>query len=287
VCDGVAQDGEAFCPKCDAPLASFVVMTTHLFRHNSVSRAHRAGVSLAQNMRLHGHQTIPMHLRYLHLYLEETTQEVRQMFAEKRLWEVSLALASSAGKIVEEGVAYTVSLEQYLGVTLRRTLKRRTSGLWGGFWAGALARRGVGSPFSLEEEMVILEESYEQTVAQYWYEALGLAVSEVAFEAVTAGEWCAQVPAFLEREKIDALVQFHLRVVQDSLGSPLGRKLIETDIVEQRAFLHELAELLRPWWQPLGTIERLVEFFVPGGGDAFQKPISGPETVSGALDTLS
>lgn len=287
VCNGIAQAGEMFCLKCEAPLAKFVPMTTHLFRHNSVSRAHHAGVSVSQNMRLHGHQTIPMHLRYLHLYLEETAQEVRQLFAEKRLREVSLTLASSVGKIVEEGRAYTISLEQYLGVTLRRTLKRRTSGIWGGFWAGALARGGIGSPLSLEEEIVILEESYEHAVAQYWYEALGLAVSEVAFESVMAGKWRAQVPGFLDRQKIDALVQFHLRIVQDSLGSPLGRKLIETDIVEQRCFLHELSEKLRPWWQPLGTIDRLVEMFLPGGGNAFQKPIPDSEAVSGAIDTLS
>lgn len=144
VCDGVAQAEEVFCPKCDAPLASLVALSTHLFRHNSVSRTYNAGVSLVQNMRLHGHQTIPMHLRYIHLYLDETTQEVRHLFAEKRLQEVSQALSSPSGKIVEEGVASTVSLEHYLGVTLRRALRRRTSGLWGGFWAGALARRGGG-----------------------------------------------------------------------------------------------------------------------------------------------
>ncbi|HEY4385925.1 MAG TPA: hypothetical protein VGN34_15820, partial [Ktedonobacteraceae bacterium] len=92
VCDGVGQAEEVFCPKCDAPLASFVVLSTHLFRHNSVSRTHNAGVSLVQNMRLHGHQTIPMHLRYVHLYLDETTQEVRHLFAEKCLQEVSQAL---------------------------------------------------------------------------------------------------------------------------------------------------------------------------------------------------
>ena len=58
VCDGVAQHGELFCPKCDSPLADFVPITTHVFRHNSVSWAHRAGVSVAQNMRLHDHQTV-------------------------------------------------------------------------------------------------------------------------------------------------------------------------------------------------------------------------------------
>jgi site-specific recombinase XerD len=269
-CDGVAEAGEAFCPKCDMPLAKFVPITPHVFRHNSVSRAHRAGVSLSHNMQLHGHQTIPIHLRYLHLLVEESAEEVDHIFAQKRLQEVGLALEAQLGERLELKNALPLSLEQYLCITLQRSLKRRTCGVWGGFWAGALAQRGVVSPLTITEELVIPEESYEHTVAQYWYEALGLAISEVAFEAVTAGAWRAQVPVFLERKNIDELVQFHLRVVQDSLGSPLGRKLIETDIVEQRAFLHELAELLRPWWQPLGTIERLVELFAPGGRSVFQ-----------------
>ena len=58
MCDGVAQGGEFFCPKCDAPLAEFFPITPHVFRHNSVSRAHRAGVPVAQNMQLHGHQSV-------------------------------------------------------------------------------------------------------------------------------------------------------------------------------------------------------------------------------------
>ena len=208
VCDGVAHRGELFCPTCDMPLAGFLPITTHIFRHNSVNRAHRAGVSLAQNMRLHGHQTVPMHLRYLHLLLEDTTNEVRQIFAEKRLRDVRQILGSTAGKVVEKGIAYTVSLEQYLGLTLQRALKRRTYGIWGGFWAGALAQRGIASPLSLEDEIVIPEDTYEHAVAQYWYEALGLAVSEVAFEQITRGKWHADVPAFLDVRKIEALIQF-------------------------------------------------------------------------------
>ena len=96
-----------------------------------------------------------MHLRYLHLLLEDTTNEVRQIFAEKRLRDVCQMLGSSPGQIVEGGIAYTVSLEQYLGLTLQRTLKRRTYGIWGGFWAGALAQRGVASPLTVEDEIVI------------------------------------------------------------------------------------------------------------------------------------
>jgi len=277
VCDGVAQHGELFCPKCDSPLADFVPIMTHVFRHNSVSRAHRAGVSVAQNMRLHGHQTLPMHLRYLHLLLEDTTNEVRQIFAEKRLRDVRQLLGSTAGKIVEGGIAYTVSLEHYLGITLQRALKRRTYGIWGGFWAGALAQRGIASPLSVEDEIVIPEDTYEHTVAQYWYEALGLAVSEVAFEYVTNGKWRAEVPPFLDRDKIEALVQFHLHYVQDSLKSVLGQRLMETDILEQRRFLDDLAEKLRPWWLHLGAIDQLVELFAPGGGHAFQKQLPPTE----------
>jgi hypothetical protein len=85
--------------------------------------------------------------------------------------------------------------------------------------------------------------SYEHTVAQYWYEALGLAVSEVAFERVTNGKWHAEVPPFLDRDKIEALVQFHLHHVQDSLESALGVRLMETDMLEQRRFLDDLAAL--------------------------------------------
>jgi site-specific recombinase XerD len=278
VCDGEAQNGEAFCPKCETPLGEFLPITTHVFRHNSVSRAHRAGVSVAQNMKLHGHKTLSMHLRYLHLLLEDTTNEVRQIFAEKRLRDVRQMLGSSPGQIIEGGIAYSISLEQYLGLTLQRTLKRRTYGIWGGFWAGALAQRGVASPLTVEDEIVIPEDTYEHTVAQYWYEALGLAVSEMAFEHVTNKRWRAEVPAFLDRQKIEALVQFHLRHITDSLSTALGQRLMETDILEQRRFLDDLAEKLRPWWQHMGTIDQLVEMFTPGGGYAFQKQLPPAES---------
>jgi len=278
-CDGIARNGEAFCPKCDTSLAAFLPVTTHIFRHNSVSRANRAGVSLAHNMKLHGHRTIPMHMRYLHTYLEDTTDELKRVFAVKRLREVRQALGSAPGQIVEGGIAYTLSLEDYLGLTLQRTLKRRTYGIWGGFWAGALAQRGVASPLTLEDEIVIPEDTYEHTVAQYWYEALGLAVSEVAFERVTQGKWQAHVPPFLDRQKIEGLVQLHLRIVQDSLGTELGMRLMETDIMEQRRFLDDLAEKLRPWWKHLGTIDPLVDMFMPmqGGSNAFCKQLPPSE----------
>ncbi|GHO64028.1 hypothetical protein KSC_029200 [Ktedonobacter sp. SOSP1-52] len=103
ICDGEASPGDAFCPKYETPLAKFLPITTHVFRHNSVSRAHRAGIPVAQNMQLHGHKTLPMHLRYLHLLLEDTTNEVRQIFAEKRLRDVSQTLGSTSGQIVEGG----------------------------------------------------------------------------------------------------------------------------------------------------------------------------------------
>jgi len=278
ICNGIAQPGEVFCPKCDTPLAEFLPITTHTFRHNSVSRAHQAGVPVAQNMRLHGHKTLPMHLRYLHLLLEDTTNEVRQIFAEKRLRDVGQMLGSTTGKMVEGGITCTVSLEHYLGMTLQRALKRRTYGIWGGFWAGALAQRGIASPLSVEDEIVIPEDTYEHTVAQYWYEALGLAVSEIAFEHVTSGKWCAEVPSFLDRHKIEALVQFHLHHLQDSFKSALGQRLMETDILEQRRFLDDLAEKLHPWWKHLGTIDQLIEMFAPGGGHAFHKQLPPTES---------
>src|SRR5437879_13630370 len=103
-------------------------------------------------------------------------------------------------------MAYTVSLEQYLGLTLQRNLKRRTYGIWGGFWAGALAQRGIASPLSIEDEIVIPEETYEHTVAQYWYEALGLAVSEVAFDRVREGNWRAGLKSFVDSATHKALV---------------------------------------------------------------------------------
>ena len=59
---------------------------------------------------------------------------------------------------------------------------------------------------------------------------------------------------------------------------------METDIEEQRQFLLDLAEKLRPWWQHLGTIDPLVELFAPGGGHAFQKRIATPQTLSGEAD---
>jgi hypothetical protein len=234
-------------------------------------------------MRLHGHQTVPTHLRYLHLLLDESAEEVDRVFAQKRLQEVHLSLQRQSGQPDGLKNAVPLSLEAYLNITLLRSLKRRTCGIWGGFWSGALAQRGIVSPLVLSEEIVLPEESYEHTVAQYWYEALGLAVSEVAFEVATAGEWRAQVPAFLNREKIDTLVQFHLRIVQDSLGSLLGRKLIETEIREQKTFLKGLAAQLRPWWQHVETIDQLIELLAPGGS-SFSSPVKPTTIVSGEME---
>jgi len=73
-CPGHGAPGDWFCPVCDAPLAEFVAIVPHTFRHNSVSRAHRRGVSLEANMALHGHRTVPMHLRYVHLLPEGLRQ---------------------------------------------------------------------------------------------------------------------------------------------------------------------------------------------------------------------
>jgi len=75
-----------------------------------------------------------------------------------------------------------------------------------------------------------------------------------------------------------SLVHIHLHHVADSLKSALGLRLMETDILEQRRFLDELAEKLRPWWQHLGAIDQLVEMFAPGGGHAFQKQLPPTES---------
>ena len=270
-CEGKAEAGAYFCPTCDAPLAEFIFVGTHAFRHNSVTRAHRNGIALEHNMRLHGHLTVPMHLRYLHLLPEDLQQEVRQVFAEKRLREIRLTASYTPGQVIEDGVAHTATLPEFLGLTLRRALKRRTAGLWGGFWAGALASQGTLSPMVGVEEIVVTEETYVHTVAQYRYEALGLAVSEVALERGTRGKFTAQVPCFLNQEQIDTLVTSHLPHIQEYMRSPLGVRLMEADVREQREFLNQLAEMLRPWWEPLGTIEHLVTALTPGGMDAFTK----------------
>jgi hypothetical protein len=55
------------------------------------------------------------------------------------------------------------------------------------------------------------------------------------------------------------------------MRSPLGVRLMEADVKEQREFLNQLAEMLRPWWESLGTIEHLVAALTPGGMDAFTK----------------
>lgn len=270
-CEGKAVAGEYFCPKCDAPLAEFIFVGTHAFRHNSVTRAHRHGIALEHNMRLHGHFTIPMHLRYLHLLPEDLRQEVRQVFAEKRLREVRLAASYAPGQVIEDGIAHTATLPEFLGLTLRRALKRRTAGLWGGFWSGALASQGTLSPMVGVEEIVVTEETYVHTVAQYRYEALGLAVSEVALERGTRGKFTAHVAPFLDREHIDALVLSHLTHVQEYMRSSLGVRLMEADVKEQQVFLDQLAEMLRPWWESLGSIDQLITALTPGGIDAFTK----------------
>jgi hypothetical protein len=187
-CDGVAQNGAYFCPKCDAPLAEMVSITSHTFRHNSVTRAHRHGVPLAENMLLHGHQTVPMHLRYLHLLPEDQQAAVHRIFSEKLLRDMRLEANHAPGQVIEEGVAHTATVEQLIGLTLRRELRRRTAGLWGGFWTGALAEEGMMSPLRQKAEILLTEETYHHAVAQYRYEALGLAVSEVALEQGTKGK---------------------------------------------------------------------------------------------------
>ncbi len=59
-------------------------------------------------------------------------------------------------------------------------------------------------------------------------------------------------------------------VQQGYLSTARGVRLIEADIKAQGLFLGELAEMLRPWWQHLGSIDALVVVLF-SGEDAFQK----------------
>jgi hypothetical protein len=58
----------------------------------------------------------------------------------------------------------------------------------------------VASPLIVKDEIVLSEDTYEHTVTQYWYEALGAAVSEVAFGHVNGEKWRAEVSPFLDRQ---------------------------------------------------------------------------------------
>lgn len=64
----------------------------------------------------------------------------------------------------------------------------------------------------------------------------------------------------------------HLDILlhQGYLSTARGVRLVETEIQAQRGFLKELAEMLRPWWEYLGNIEKLVNELLPGI-DVFQK----------------
>jgi site-specific recombinase XerD len=274
-CDGEGARGDWFCPKCDHPLAEFVEIVPHIFRHNSVSRAHRRGVSLEANMALHGHQTVPMHLRYVHLLPEDQEAEVRRVFEEERFRDIRLAVADAPGQLVVDGVPHTPTAEELARYTLVRGLARRTHGLWGGFWVGALAEDGgAARPGDAGGggEIVITEDTYHHAVAQYRWQALALAVSAVALARGVPGKFSAEVPDFLEGRAIESLVAQHLTHVREHLASPLYVRLMARDVEEQRAFLRRLEELLRPWWEPQGSIGALVRAFVPEDVDDFQAP---------------
>ena len=114
------------------------------------------------------------------------------------------------------------------------------------------------------------EETYHFAVAQYRYEALNLAVSEVGLELGTGGAFEAGVPAFLDRARVEQLVAANLDGARDYLESEFGVRLMEQEIERQRARLRELEEVLRPWWKRLGSIERLVDKLTPEDVDEFQ-----------------
>ncbi len=274
-CDGEGARGDWFCPKCDRPLAAFVAIVPHIFRHNSVSRAHRRGVSLEANMALHGHQTVPMHLRYVHLLPEDQEAEVRRVFEEERFRDIRLAAADAPGRLVVDGVPHTPTAEELARYALVRGLARRTHGLWGGFWVGALAEDGAtgrSGEAGGGGEIVVTEDTYHHAVAQYRWQALALAVSAVALARGVPGKYAAEVPDFLDGRAIEGLVAQHLARVREHLASPLYVRLMARDVEEQRAFLRRLEGLLRPWWEPQGGIGALVRAFVPEDVDAFQAP---------------
>jgi site-specific recombinase XerD len=272
-CDGVGREGDYFCPKCDGPLAEVVPITTHTFRHNSVTRAHRYGMPLAQNMMLHGHKTIPMHLAYLHLLSKDQQDAIVRVFSAKFLQDVQSSSGFAPGQMIVEGIAQTASYEQLLALTLRQGLTRGTDGLWGGFWTGALAEEGVVSPIRRKAQIVLTEETFHHAVAQYRFEALGLAVSEVALERGTKRKFRATVASFLERHEIERVVSTHLLYIQQGyLNTVRGVRLLEADIQAKRRFLEELAEMLHPWVERYGleSIDQLVMELDPGT-DVFQK----------------
>ncbi len=274
-CDGRGAPGDWFCPRCDAPLAEFIAIVPHMFRHNSVSRAHRRGVSLEANMALHGHQTVPMHLRYLHLLPADQEAEVRRVFEEERFRDIRLIATDVPGRLVVDGVPHTPTAEELARYALVRGLARRTHGLWGGFWVGALAEDGAtgrSGEVGGGGEIVVTEDTYHHAVAQYRWQALALAVSAVALARGVPGKYAAEVPDFLDGRAIESLVAQHLTHVREHLASPLYVRLMARDVEEQRAFLRRLEELLRPWWEPQGGIGALVRAFVPEDVDAFQAP---------------
>jgi hypothetical protein len=53
---------------------------------------------------------------------------------------------------------------------------------------------------------------------------------------------------------------------------------MESDIRDHQQALQEMAELLQPWWQHLGSIDDLVTLFMSGGNRAFQRQLSAPES---------
>ncbi len=274
-CPGRGTPGDWFCPVCDAPLADFTGIVPHTFRHNSVSRAHRRGVSLGANMALHGHQTVPMHLRYVHLLPEDQEAEVRRVFEEERFRDIRLTTADAPGQLVVDGVSHTPTAEELARYALVRGLARRTHGLWGGFWVGALAEDGgAARPGDAGGggEIVITEDTYHHAVAQYRWQALALAVSAVALARGVPGKFSAELPDFLNGRAIESLVAQHLARVREHLASPLYVRLMARDVEEQRAFVRRLEELLRPWWESQGSIGALVRAFVPEDVDDFQAP---------------
>ena len=232
-----------------------------------------------------------MHLAYLHLLPEDQQDAVKRVFSAKFLQEVRTTSGYATGQMIMDGIPRITSYEQLLELTLRQALTRGTDGLWGGFWTGALAEEGVVSPIRRKAQIVLTEETFHHAVAQYRFEALGLAVSEVALERGTKRKFRATIPSFLERNEIERVVSTHLHYIQQGyLNTVRGVRLLEADILAKRRFLEELAEMLHPWVQHYGleSIDQLVMELDPGtdvftkqrGTDAFDQEFPTAESES-------
>jgi len=260
VCDGRAEPGAWFCARCGDPLAEFVNIGTHSFRHNNVSRNNRHKMPVALNMRLHGHVTMPMHLRYVHGESGEIEHEVRRVLVERATDEIVRSALDSPGRLVLDGVPVTPDTAELLSYALARGLATRTQGIWGGFLVGTLAEQGVAPPRPGGGQVVLPSDTIQHALAQYRYQALALAVSELALARGLPNRTPPAIPSFLDRAAVERLVDQHRSQVREYFASKLQVKLVERDIASQRTTLQDLENFLRPHYERLNlaSIEEAV-----------------------------